>query len=59
MLPLEKAYEQETDHEVEYTNPDSSRRLVQWLISYVDENTMLIKLEHLDYEDTAQNDRSG
>jgi len=42
MLPLEKNYESETGHEVAYTNPDSSKRFFQWLISYVDENTILV-----------------
>ena len=53
MLPLEKAYERETGHGVAYTNPDSSRHFFQWLIGYVDDNTILIKLENLGYEDTA------
>ena len=53
MLPLEKAYENETGRGVEYTNPDSSRQFFQWLIGYVDDNTILIKMEHLGYEDTA------
>ena len=53
MLPLEKAYEMETGHGVHYTNPDSSRKFFQWLIGYVDDNTILIKLENLGYEDTA------
>ena len=54
MLPLEKAYEAETGHGVAYTNPDSSRKFFQWLISYVDDNTILVKMENLGYEDTAQ-----
>ena len=53
MLPLEKAYEIETGHGVAYTNPDSSRQLFQWIIGYVDDNTILIKLENLGYQDTA------
>ena len=44
MLPLEKVYEYETNHGVEYTNPDSSRRFFPWLISYVDDNIILVKL---------------
>ena len=36
-----------------YTNPESSRKN-QWLISYVDDNTILVKLENLGYENTAE-----
>ena len=54
MLPLEKAYEYETGHGVAYTNPDSSRKFFQWLVSYVDDNTILVKLENLGYENTAE-----
>ena len=54
MLPLEKSYEAETGHGVAYTNPDSSRHSFQWSISYVDDNTILVKMENLDHEDIAQ-----
>ena len=53
MLPLEKVYEYETGHGVEYTNPNASRRFFQWLMSYVDDNTILIKTENMGYKDTA------
>ena len=53
MLPLEKAYESETGHGVKYTNPDSSRFFFQLLIGYVDDNTILVKMENLGYADTA------
>ena len=53
MLSLEKTYESETGHGVAYTNPDSSRQLFQWLIGYVDDNTILINIDNMGYEDTA------
>ena len=53
MVSLEKAYESETGHWVDYTNPDPSRQFFQWLIGYVDDNTILLKLENLGYQDTA------
>ena len=53
MLPLEKAYESETGRGVEYSNPDKTRRFFQWLVGFVDDNTILIKLERLGYDDPA------
>ena len=53
MLPLEKAYEAETGRGVEYSNPDKTRRFFQWLVGYVDDNTILIKMERLGYDDPA------
>ena len=54
MLPLEKAYKYEINHGVDYTNPDSTMRFSQWIISHVDNNTILVKLENLGYKDTAE-----
>ena len=53
MLPLEKAYETETGHGVEYTNPDKTRRLFQWLVDFVDGNSLMLKMKNLGYESAA------
>ena len=54
MLPLEREFEQETVNGVEYTNPDSTQRFFQWLVGYVDDSSILIKLEHMGCEVTAE-----
>ena len=53
MLPLEKAYERETGNGVAYTNPDSSRNFFQWLVGFVDDNSLMFKMENLGYQDAA------
>ena len=50
MLPLEQAYEEETGQHVEYSNPDSTRLFSQWLIGFVDDNTLLMQLNGLGFE---------
>jgi len=51
ILPLEKAYESETG--VEYVNLDSTRQFSQWSVVFVDDNSILIKMENLGYADSA------
>ena len=53
MLPLEHVYEQETGHGVEYTNPYSSHLIFRWLVGFVNDNSILIKLENSVYKDTV------
>ena len=53
MLTLEKAYERETGHSVTYNNPDNTRTFCQWLVGFVDDNSIMLKLENLGYEDAA------
>ena len=50
MLPLEKSYEAETGRGVEYSNPKKTDVFFQWLVGFVDDNTFLIKLEKLGYQ---------
>ena len=47
MLTLEKAYEQEMGHRVTYNNPDNTRSFCQWLVGFVDNNLIMLKLENL------------
>ena len=42
MLILEKC--------VEYDNPDSTRKFRQWLVGFVDNNSILFKMENMGYE---------
>ena len=49
MLPLVKGYEMETKHRVKYSNPDNTRNFFQCLIGFVDDNSILLKLEGLGY----------
>ena len=53
MLTLEKSYEKETGHNVTYNNPDNTRQLCQWLVGFVDDNSIMLKLENLGYVDLA------
>ena len=50
MLILEDAYEATTDQTVDYTNPDDTRKFRQWLVGFVDDNSILFKMENLGYE---------
>jgi hypothetical protein len=50
MLILEGAYESITDQTVAYTNPDDTRKFRQWLVGFVDDNSILFKMENLGYE---------
>ena len=50
MLPLEIAYSNETGQKVDFSNPDSTRTFSQWLIGFVDDNTLLIKLYNLGFD---------
>ena len=54
MLVLENAYEKATSNTVEYRNPDSSRRFRQWLVGFVDDNFLLLKLKKLGYEASTE-----
>ena len=54
MLPLEKAYESETRHVVQYSNPDNTRQFFQWLVGFVDDNSIIFKLENLGYSNAAE-----
>ena len=53
MLHLEKAYEEETEKVVEYHNPDKPRRFFQWFVGFVDDNSIMLKLEYLGYDNSA------
>ena len=53
MLPLEEAYERETRNGVEYKNPDKTRKFFQWLAGFVDDNSLMFKMENLGYQDAA------
>ena len=53
MLVLEKAYEMTTGHKVHFENPDSTREFCQWLVGFVDDNSLLLKLENLGYDSPA------
>ena len=50
MLVLEAVYEKLTDNKVEYSNPDQTRTFCQWLVGFVDNNSMLLKLENLGFD---------
>ena len=45
MLVLEKSYEKETGNRVEYFNPDTTRQFCQWLVGFVDDNSIILKME--------------
>ena len=53
ILSLEKAYEAETGKGVKYFNPDKSRRVFQWLVRFVDDNSIMIRIENLGYTKLA------
>ena len=50
MPALEQAYSKETGLEVDFSNPDSTRKFSQCFIGFVDENTLLIKLQNLGFD---------
>ena len=52
ILPREKAYEAETGQGVESHNPDKIRHFVR-LMDFVDDNSIIIKLEDLVYNNAA------
>ena len=54
MLPPETTYEAETGHRIKYTNPDNTRHLFQWLVGFVDDNSIIIKLENLGYTNAVE-----
>ena len=54
ILPLEKSYESETGHKIEYTNPDATRISCRWLVGFVDDNSIMLKLENLGYEASVE-----
>ena len=49
-LVLGEAYEKSTSNTVDYSNPDSSRRFKQWLVGFVDGNSLLFNFKNLGYE---------
>ena len=50
MLTLEQAYAAEKGQTVDYSKPDSTRLFSQWLIGFVDDNTLLMKLYNLGFD---------
>lgn len=48
-LVLVKAYEIMTNERVTFQNPQSRRKFIQWLVGYVDDNTLLTKLESTNF----------
>ena len=50
VLPLIDAYEEIVPHRASFSNPDRSRKLKQWLVGFVDNNTIIftIKGPHFD-----------
>ena len=39
---------------MEYINPDSSRNFKQWLVGFVDDNYLLLKLNKMGYDAPAE-----
>ena len=54
MLPLETSYEAKTGQGVEYTNPGNTIHFFQWLVGFVDDNSIILKLENLGYTYAAE-----
>ena len=54
VLVLEKAYEISTSNTVGYNNPDSSLKFRQWLVGFVEDNSLFLKLKNLGYEAPAE-----
>ena len=54
MLVLEKSYDMSTWNKVLYVNPDSTREFCQWLVGFVDDNSILFKIENLGYDCPAE-----
>ena len=54
MLILENAYEAITEQTVAYNNPDFTQTFRQWLVGFVDDNSILFKMENLGYESHSQ-----
>ena len=50
MLVLEKDYDMITRNKVHYVNPNSTNEFCQWLVGFVDDNSILFKLENLGYD---------
>ena len=53
MLALEREYQLETGQGVEYKTPDNTRQVFQWLVWFIDGNSIIIKLENLGYADAV------
>ena len=53
MLTLEKAYKKEKGYSVAYNNPDNTHKFCQGLVGFVDNNSIMLKLENLGYEDAV------
>ena len=52
-LVLTVAYELMTDERVNFNNPTSEKKFVQWLVGYVDDNTLLTQLQGDDFQPNA------
>ena len=52
-LVLVIAYKIMTNERVVFTNPDSSKKFIQWLVGYVDDNTLLTKLNEKEFSPNA------
>ena len=53
MLVLEEAYEKSTSNTVEFGNPDSMGKFRQWLVGFVDDNSLLFSFKNLGYDEPA------
>lgn len=53
MIPIEKAYEAEICNRFEYTNLDKLQQFFQWLVRFMDDNSILLKIENFSYDNYA------